>query len=442
MFLLDTLARKGKRKRGGSVVIGHVNYGSRGTDSEMDEAAVVSIGERLGMESVVMKRAIAPIPPAFEEKARDIRYAFLTDLASRRGARTILVAHTADDQVETILMRVFKGAGVAGLKGIPREGEEGIARPIIDIWKEDIVKSLKKRKISYRIDRSNLDLRYERNWVRHLIIPLLEERYGKSVKKRILALGERFREIDEYLEAETGRWIRKNLPGNGEIRFRRKAYEKLPAILRMKILQGICFGKLAIAANERLLKAMDRNLLEGGASARMDIGKRWVLANSYEWSCFRKKEAGEGRNKAVHRERIIPPLVMKTPGRYEIPFDAKGENRILTWSAKGKVSPSNARRLGEGSNAELFDVGALRLPLVVRPLGPGDRIRPFGSSAGKKVKEILIDRKVPRGDRWGRPAICDANGEILWIPGVVRSASAPVTALTVKCALLRIRSRE
>ena len=144
-------------------------------------------------------------------KAREIRYRFLKDLSGKVGAEAIALAHTADDQVETILMRVFEGAGIGGLKGIPRETADGIVRPILDVWKEDILDYLKKRKIPYRIDRSNVDTRFERNWVRHVLIPLLEKRYGKAVKKRIFTLGERFRELDDYLEAEAGRWIRRNV---------------------------------------------------------------------------------------------------------------------------------------------------------------------------------------------------------------------------------------
>jgi tRNA(Ile)-lysidine synthase len=75
-------------------------------------------------------------------------------------------------------------------------------------------------------------------------------------------------------------------------------------------------------------------------------------------------------------------------------------------------------------------------------LRAGDRIRPFGLGSKKKVKEILIDRKVPREERWGRPVVCDANGEILWIPGVVRSAHAPVTPLTRRTIVLRAEIAE
>ncbi|MBP2684412.1 MAG: tilS, partial [Deltaproteobacteria bacterium] len=102
--------------------------------------------------------------------------------------------------------------------------------------------------------------------------------------------------------------------------------------------------------------------------------------------------------------------------------------------------PAQARRLAAKGGAEVFDAAALRLPLMVRPLRAGDRVRPFGLDADKKVKEILIDRKIPRDERWGRPILCDAEGKILWIPGVLRSAHAPVTPSTRETVLLRVRS--
>ena len=394
------------------------------------------------------------------------------------------MAHTADDQVETILMRVFEGAGIGGLKGIPRETEDGIVRPILDVWKEEILADLKKRKIPYRIDRSNADTRFERNWVRHVLIPLLEKRYGKTVKKRIFTLGERFRELDDYLEGEAIRWIRRNVkmtPGRmrtvgagsrnhkeepaqdktGGFVFRRNTFSALPSVLRVKILQRICFDRLGVAPNERLLKAMDGNVVSGGPSARVNAGKGWKLANRYEEAIFAPGENGKERSSAgsassrisevegaIFRGRTTPsPTVVSTPGEYKIALGRKDRIVTFSWETKGKGSPAQARRLAANGDAEAFDAAGLTLPLTVRPLRAGDRIRPFGRDAGrnvrnsgKKVKEILIDRKVPREERWGRPVVCDAEGAILWIPGVLRSALAPVTPATRNTAILRIRS--
>lgn len=423
MFLLHELAR-GKEVR---IVIGHVNHGVRGGESDKDQAMVEDMAEYLHLEKVICNKTIPRgnrkgmeagekecFPPGFENDARNVRHAFLKRLSRKFGNAKVALAHTADDQVETILMRVFEGAGIGGLKGIPRGNGGEIIHPILDVWKEDIIEYLRKRKIPYRTDRSNVDTRFERNWVRHVLLPVLVKRYGKSVKQRIHTLGERFRELDDYLEDESQRWIRKNIGGaDGGFRFRRKAYSRLPTVLRVKILQRVCFDRLGLAPNERLLTAMDRTVLEGRPSARLNIGKGWKLDIRYEEAMFLHGHAA--------------------------PKDGGFE---LVSEAKRGIGPAGAKRLAAKGDAEVFDADSLRMPLDVRPLRAGDRVRPFGMATEKKVKEILIDRKVPRDDRWGRLVVCDAEGAILWIPGILRSAHAPVTPATRKAVLLRVRSRK
>ena len=452
-------------KKAARVVAGHMNYGLRGTDSEKDQKLVEEMARIQGFEKEIFRVRPEPgatgggrtrkrFPAGFEKDARESRYRFLVELAKKVGVDRIVMAHTADDQVETVLMRVFEGAGIGGLKGIPRETGDGIVRPILDVWKEDILNYLKKGKIPYRIDRSNFDTRFERNWVRNVLIPLLVKRYGKTVKKRIFTLGERFRELDDYLEAEAGRWIRRKLksfPGRSHFpsgfSFPREKYTALPTVLRVKILQRICFDRLGVAPNERLLKAMNRNIHDGGPSARANVGKGWKLANRNEQALFVPGENGMDRKSAGSGSGNNLPILLDTPGECEIPVGPKGGGIKFVWKAKGKIGAMQAKRLAAKGDSEVFDAAGLTLPLTVRPLRAGDRIRPFGRGAGgnardgqKKVKEILIDRKIPRDDRWGRPVVCDANGAILWIPGVLRSAHAPVTPETRKTALLRIRA--
>ncbi|MGZ8474374.1 MAG: tRNA lysidine(34) synthetase TilS [Candidatus Deferrimicrobiaceae bacterium] len=473
------------------VIAGHVNYGTRGRDSLKDQALVEHICKGFGIEKDILavnsdrfpggrQGSNGRFPAGFEKKARDARYRFLRGLSEKMGADAIALAHTADDQVETILMRVFEGAGIGGLKGIPRETKDGIVRPILDVWKEDILNDLKKHKIPYRIDRSNFDTRFERNWIRHVLVPLLVKRYGKTVKKRIFTLGERFRELDEYIDAEARRWANRNITmstgSRGETRrrggvkkvvvsgtstfpplssclsFRRQRYSALPSVLRVRILQRNCFDRLGVAPNERLLKAMDRNIREGGPSARVKVGKGWCLVNRYEHATFLQAHFG-GSGKASKAAQQLE-LELKAPGEYEIAVGPGGGGTTFLWNTKGKVSPAQAKRLAASGDAEVFDAATLRMPLTVRPLRAGDRIRPFGRDAGgngraagrncrdadKRVKEILIDRKVPRDARWGRPVVCDAEGAILWIPGVLRSAHAPVTPASRKAVLLRVRA--
>jgi tRNA(Ile)-lysidine synthase len=458
-LLLGKLARE----KGTRIIIGHVNYGTRGIESEKDQIFVEKLGKSCRYETAILvskegnipgesRRATGThgrFPAGFEKKARDIRYRFLKVLSGSVGADAIALAHTADDQIETILMRIFEGAGIGGLKGIPRETGDGIVRPILDVWKEDILDYLKKRKIPFRIDRSNVDTRFERNWIRRILIPLLEDRYGKGVKKRIFTLGERLRELDDYLEGEAGGWIQRNVGKKCDVLFRRKSFSALPSVLRVKILQRICFDRLRIAPNERLLKSMDAIVSGGGPSAQVNAGNGWKLVNRYEEALFVPGGKGRDRKSTGLASGEKMPIRIPSPGEYKIPLGRQGRIVSFAWESRGKRSPAQAKRLAAYGNAEVFDAAELTLPLAVRPLRAGDRILPFGGSVRgnaldgrKKVKELLIDRKIPRDERWGRPVVCDAADAILWIPGVLRSALAPVTPATRKTAILRIRSAE
>src|SRR3990172_44451 len=308
------------RKSDRALVLAHFNHRARGKESDEDQRFVESLSRSLGIPLEVGvaigrggvpgsgKTAKGKIREAgFERKAREERHRYLRELKEKHGAKRILMAHTADDQVETILMRIMEGAGVSGVKGIPRTRDDGIERPLLSTWKEDILRYLRKHKIPFRVDMSNLDTRFERNWVRHVLLPLLEKRYGKSVRKRIFTLGERFREIDAYIDGNACKWLndnvaydrknardepprgdgyetvaRKDRAGQGKgrpddssadhkrwraVKIPRKAYAGLPSVLRIRILQILCFQHIRKAPNERLLVSMERAIVSGGSSA-------------------------------------------------------------------------------------------------------------------------------------------------------------------------------
>jgi tRNA(Ile)-lysidine synthase len=488
-------------KRSPWVVVAHYNHRVRGKASEEDRKFVERLSRELGLPletGTARSRKKAACTSSrsdkerwltgFEKKARETRYAFLKETRNKHGAKKILVAHTADDQVETVLMRVLEGAGISGFKGIPRSTKEGIERPLLDTWRADILRYLEEQGIPYRVDKSNLDTRFERNWIRHVLLPLLVKRYGESVRKRIFTLGERFREIDAYLEINANKWLEENcgITGNkgedrrvdGETaRFSRKAYGGLPSLLRIRILQTLCFRWVGTSPSERLLGSMDRLIVSGSPSARLSIGKGYALRCRNEEAIFspteEKAEPGAGkarfgwqemgkRNKSRSGEKkgktvksvktkgtAEPVFRLKGPGIYLWNRPARegggveaGHSVSIFWEERGKIAPGRVRKMAEGERQAIFDAELLRLPLFVRPLKAGDRVRPLGLGSDKRVKEILIDRKVPREERWGRPVMCDADGRIVWIPRILRSAEAAVTPATRRTIVLRAEIRE
>jgi tRNA(Ile)-lysidine synthase len=489
------------KKRFRSVILGHLNHGARGKESDEDQRFVEKMSKRTGFPlevgNVKIPRHTRPKSAGrrkktvggFEEQARNVRYRFLLDLKKKHRAGKILIAHTSDDQVETVLMRILEGAGITGLKGIPRETDDGIERPLLDTWREDILAYLKKHKIPYRIDKTNFDTRFERNWIRHVLIPLLEKRYGKSLKKRIFTLGERFRELDAFIEQSAYNWLeakniyhmkgknsgaaRRNGDGREAIRIPRQEYAALPSLLRIRILQILCYGRIGTVPNERLLTSMDRLIVSGGSSALLSVGRGASLRCRYGEAVLsppgKKETSGAGaarfgrpgkgkehkgrrveekRGKAGKKKGLAEPVcMMEGPGiyRWNQPVREGGGVEAgypvsFLWEERGKTMPGRIRKTAQGERQAVFDAELLPLPLSVRPLRAGDRVRPFGLEGHKKVKEILIDRKVPREERWGRPVVCDAGGRVVWIPGILRSSEAAVTPATRRTIVLRADS--
>jgi tRNA(Ile)-lysidine synthase len=412
----------------------HLNHRLRGLASDEDQRFVETLAESLGFPLVVERVEAAGngAAPGLEERAREQRYAFLKKSCEARGIRRLLVAHTADDQVETILMRFFEGSGITGLKGIPRSGEGGVERPLLDVWRSEIIQGLETAGHAWRLDESNADIRFERNWLRNILIPLLVQRYGAGVTSRIHLMGERFRELDDFIRSTATRWIRRNLRGNPPS-FRRPSYSRLPSPVRIAVLYRLVLDHAGKAANERLLGQLDRTIVDGSPSAAIRAGGKLRFQNNYEIVSLVPGESNpfpDASNLGKSREALP-----NSPGVYHWGGPVPLEIRITEVSPA--VAAKRMKAFAEQSPWTVyFDPGKILFPLSIGPLVKGDAVTPFGGKGRRKVKEIMIDRKVPRAERWGRGVVRDANGDILWIPGLCRSETAPVIPGTRKLLCL------
>lgn len=180
LCLLDVLTLL-TQKRHQSLHIAHVNYRLRGTESEQDEQLVQEQARASGITLSVLrprKTSVANL----EEKLRDIRYHFFEKVRLQKNATRIVVAHHQDDQAETFLLRLLRGSGMQGLSAMrPKAGV--VVRPLIDMSRTDILRYMKERGLSYRIDSSNTDTRFLRNKIRSSLLPLLERHYQPRIKK-------------------------------------------------------------------------------------------------------------------------------------------------------------------------------------------------------------------------------------------------------------------
>ena len=185
-----------KTEGAGQLVVAHFNHHLRGDASDADQHFVVALCETLQRELVVghAPRGTAPVgSDTSEATSRAARYAFLQEVAERRGARYLVTAHTADDQAETILHHIFRGTGLAGLAGMPRARALAAAvtlvRPMLETTRVEVLGYLASLGQDFREDSTNRDLQFTRNRIRHELLPLLQRDYSASVVESLLRLG-------------------------------------------------------------------------------------------------------------------------------------------------------------------------------------------------------------------------------------------------------------
>jgi len=186
--LLDILAKLSP-KYDLHLIIAHVNYGLRGRDSERDERSVKKLGENYGVKVLTLSpspspKAIGRIEMPSENELRDIRYKFFEKIRSENNFDMIAVAHNADDQVETFLMRVIRGAGLKGLSAMKYKNGK-LIRPLLGTTRTEILGYLKKNKLTYRTDQTNKSDLFFRNKVRNQLIPYLEKNFNPKIKMTI-----------------------------------------------------------------------------------------------------------------------------------------------------------------------------------------------------------------------------------------------------------------
>ncbi len=200
---------------GGAVIAAHVNHRLRGESSDEDAAFVRRQAEAWGAACEVVEAAIparargrAAAGAAVEAEARRARYEALREIAARRGADRIVTAHTADDQAETILLRLVRGAGLRGLSGMaPLARVHGVrvARPFLRITRRQVLEYAARHRIPYREDATNEGAAAARNYVRHEVLPRIEARLNPAARSALLRAADAIRETDRYLERRAAR---------------------------------------------------------------------------------------------------------------------------------------------------------------------------------------------------------------------------------------------
>jgi tRNA(Ile)-lysidine synthase len=354
---------------------------------------------------VPLEMARAEDAPESEASARELRYTFLLAAAERVGADAVLTAHHADDQAETVLFRLARGTGLAGLAGIPvRRGI--IVRPLLAFTRAELSAYAAVSRIGWREDPSNRSLRFARNRIRHRVLPELE-RARPGATRRIARLAHAAAAAERAwrgIVAAAAQDVVKHADESGFVLARERLLAYDPHV-RARVIRHLL---------ARLGSRPDR----AGTRSAMTFINSGMSGGGLELTGgVRLEREFERLNLRTLRPEPQPPdvaLRIADAGPGSGSFVAGGQKYVARWAPAGQMA--------EAGHAASFDPSSLRFPLELRAWRAGDRIRlAYGS---KKLKRLFQELRIGRGRRASIPVLTDSAGAVLWAVGVARSSDA------------------
>jgi len=337
---------------------------------------------------------------SLEEAARIARYKFLNKVACKVKAGLIAVGHTGSDQVETFLMQLLRSCGVQGLCGIPPVRGK-ITRPLIEIFREEIIEYCQEYNLHFCIDSSNKEVVFLRNKIRLQLIPYLR-RYNPQIEKNILKVNEISREENKYLEKETER-VFKSLAkeeNKEEVSLDEERFSSLPIALKRRIIRRAIFqikGDLRGVQFTHIDSFL--KLKKDRGCKKISLPGSLILQREYEKLSVRRKKS---------EKEFFTPQKLIIPGETDLPK--------LKLKLKTEIIKEKPFFFPEGRKEVYLDYDKLKTPLILRKRLKGDRFQPLGMQGSKKIKDFFIDLKVPRDER-DKILLLASKEKIVWIVG-------------------------
>ena len=457
------------------LAIAHLDHGLRGDESAADAAFVREAASGLGIAAVVESTRVARRRgESLETAARRVRYAFLAKAAADLQCTRIATGHTANDQAETVLLRILRGAGPAGLSAVrARRGVAGasfeIIRPLLECTRAQVLAYLAEIGAPYRADSSNASLEPLRNRVRHEILPRAESLVNPRAVDALARFARRQGQIDRFLEAEAARALTEVLieEGDGWVALEAASLAALEPALAPSVARLACgrasTGRVARALEEAHIASV--LALATGASGRQSlalpaplqarrVGAHLVIA----CESARDRSATSARL-AFHASLDVPGEVELTAlGGGDLMADASRSANLSGWPRAPHAdlgapliraalvsrrdaaahAPSAAPSPVPGSPSPFaveFDWERVAPPLEVRSKRPGDRIASRGMIGRKSLQDLFVDRKIPWTERHLVPIVAD-QCRVLWVVGLAVSREAAVSETTREALVL------
>jgi tRNA(Ile)-lysidine synthase len=398
MVLITLLHRLSKTHRW-KLTVAHFNHQLRGAASNADERLARQTARKLNVPFVAgggnVQKFAQENKLSVEMAARKLRHDFLAATAAKLKIPTVALAHHADDQVELFFLRLLRGAGGEGLAGMkwsnasPSAPKIRLVRPLLDLPKEALRSFAKENKIAFSEDASNASIDFQRNRVRHELIPLLTRHYQPALARTVLRLMDVVGSDAEFAANTAREWLKGARTPN---------FDRLPvAVQRRLIHQQLTGDKLPL----------DFDLIE---RLRLLAGQ-WITVGA---DCAVSRDAAG----LVHR-RQLESFQFSAQQRKVSLAARKGRTTFvglkINWET---VDDSGTIGAGKNAHVEYFDADKVGAPIWLRCWRPGDRFQPIGTGSARKLQDLFTNLRVPAAERRRRVVATTRQGVLFWVEGL------------------------
>ncbi len=403
-----------------TLIVAHFNHQLRGKESDEDEEFVRSIVKNKGIDFYIERANTSLVAEnqklSIQEAARNLRYAFFTKVRVSSGLSKIATGHNADDNAETILMNLFRGAGVQGLTGIPiSRSDNGVIRPLMFATGQDIETFALENHIPYRVDSSNLKSDYTRNYIRYNIIPIIRENINPNIAAVLSRTGKLFNDLESYISDTVN--------------------SNLHEIIIAKTVDEVIIDLNLLHAKQKFLQDYYiYYLVKNFYKKEINFSTiRAILKTSYSetgsscsagFDLFFYKDRERG---TLNQYKIQPPF------KYEI---ATGKQYIFKDFSFETGYTQNVD-LNNNPLEEYIDGDQIGGTLNLRNWNEGDWFIPLGMKEKKKLSDFFIDQKIPIFKKSTIP-ILESDGKIIWVCGLRLDNRYKITKKTKNILKLKI----
>lgn len=374
------------------LVVAHVDHGLR-RGSAKHAKFVAKLAAGYGLPFHVTELDL-PAAGNTEAVARDARYEWLEKIRIREKAAYVVTAHQADDQVETLLLHLARGSGLAGMAGMQMETGK-LLRPLLEVPRKTLTRYARRRKLAYRLDPTNRNVRLARNRVRRQIITSLQKinpQLVETVTQSMRVFSDDYQVLQSLAQTELKKTTRSS--GQGRLELDAARLKRLKRGLRHVVWREAVRNMLGNLTGFKLrnMENLD-DLLNKQAGSRIHLPQALVVHRRSTSMMF----------KIDHDTALPSPGILPVPGTF------KFADVVLSATDGGGTTSSN--------NEIIVDAELIEKELEVRPPKSGDRFKPVGMRGSKLISDLLTDAKVPRDERPWVPVVTTKVGDIVWVAG-------------------------